>query len=305
MRKIRMTLKAIVFTIIILTNVIVPSNFTYNTAEVYATSKPKQPKLNTKTKTLKVGETFQLKIKNPGKYKWKWTSTNKNVLTVDQNGTITAKSIGVSSVKVKATNYSLVCKVDVISAFDKTDAKKSITITPIETCKGLYEVTSTYDIPTMIIANYKIVDNNGVTVTKSSKSVVAVSWDKTYLRIPACENEQTMQLTYGYKECKQSLTKDISHDIYNSIQIYKFERDETKYNSYTVYIKNISNKKYESAIKFNLCAYNNNGNIIGFEEGLYISEMDIDEIISYPMIFLSFIDAKEDFSKIEMKIQYY
>lgn len=277
----------------------------------------KKPKLNVKNnkKTLYVGDKFKIKVTNY-KDKFKWTSSNKKVATVDKNGVIKAKKAGIATISTTKDQYWIYCTVvvknkstnkkpadnkpiDNTPKFDAEEAKSKITFTSVETCKGLYEVTSTYDIPTMVTANYKIIDNNGVTVTKSSKSVVAVSWDKTYLRIPVCENEQTMQLTYEYKECKNNLTKDISDKAYNSIKICKYECGD--YDSYTVYIKNISNRKYESAITFNLCAYDSNGDIIGFEEDLYIREMDIDEIISYPYLF--FAGAK-DICEIKIQVQY-
>lgn len=241
-------------------------------------------------------------------YEVKWSSSNKNVVTVNRYGRIKGISKGSATISAKYNKKTYKCKVTVNpkttkSAFSADKARENITFTPIETCENLYEITSTYDFPTLIVANYKIVDSEGVTVSKSAIYVIAVPWDKTYLRTPLLvNNNQTVQMTYEYKEYKGKLTKEKWNKTKNSIEICKYEQDSSKFNSYNVYIKNISNEKYRPANVYSLCAYDRNGNIVGFEENLPIHEMDINEIISFS--YLYFIGAN-DICDIQLHIQYY
>ena len=193
--KILTTIKTFVLAIVILTGTVVSNHITQNS--IIAEAATKIPKINTKSAKLKVGETYNIKIKNPGKNKWKWTSTNKKVATVDKNGVVTAESRGVTYINVSCKNYFLSCKVLVKSAFDKNEAKEKITFTPVSTDNTLYKVTSTYDIPTHVTAIYKIVDKDGVTISKSSTDVLATPWGDSYIKIPSIRNDQTIQLSYS------------------------------------------------------------------------------------------------------------
>ena len=239
----------------------------------------KKPKLNVKVVKLKVGETYNLKIKNPGKNKWKWTSTNKKVATVDKNGVVTAKSIGVTDINVSCRDYYLFCKIWVKSAFDQDEAKEKITLTPVSADNTFYKVTSTYEIPTYVTVNYKIIDKDGVTISKSSTSVLAIPWGDTYIKIPSTNNNQTIQLSYSYAYARgSSISKENYDNLLNSIQIIKYEdtgyrggiiRNNTCYLVYDIYLKNITSKKVNGSIGFLI--YDDKGELLPHQENSHAS----------------------------------
>ena len=250
----------------------------------------KKPKLNVKVVKLKVGETYNLKIKNPGKNKWKWTSTNKKVATVDKNGVVTAKSTGVTNVNVSCRDYYLSCKIWVKSAFDKKEAKENITFTPVSADNTFYKVTSTYDLPTYVTAYYKIIDKDGITISKSSTGILATAWGDSYIKIPSCNDDTTMQLAYSYMDYRgisRETSKDKYDNLLKSIQICKFEdtghRNDIVHNDtcpfmYNVYIKNISDKKIKGTIGFLI--YDDKGELLPYQANSQISiNLDPDETV--------------------------
>lgn len=238
----------------------------------------------------------------------KWSSSNKKVATVNKTGRVKGISCGTSIIKAKYNKKTYKCKVTVKSKNTKTKvtkpkntkptiksnfnadiAKENITFTPISADNTLYRVTSTYDIPTLVTANYKIVDKEGVTVVKSSSSVVATTLKDSYLHIPQCTSDNTMQLSYSYKETNE-IPKDEYDKLFNSIQITKFENisgdtffgfQNTGYFIYNVYIKNISNEKIKGRIGF--LTYDDKGELLPYQAGseIIIDDLDPDEIKKY------------------------
>lgn len=69
-------------------------------------------KLNKKTLTIMVGDTYTLKVKKAsGKIKWK--SSKKSVATVSSKGKVTAKKTGSATITAKVSGKKLTCKVKV------------------------------------------------------------------------------------------------------------------------------------------------------------------------------------------------
>ena len=66
--------------------------------------------LNKKRKTLKVGQTFQLKVSGT-KQKVKWSSSDNTVATVNSVGKVTAKSAGTVVIKAKVEKKSYTAKI--------------------------------------------------------------------------------------------------------------------------------------------------------------------------------------------------
>ena len=296
--KILTTIKTFVLAIVILTSTVVSNHIAQN--YIIAEAATKIPKINTKSAKLKVGETYNIKIKNPGKNKWKWTSTNKKVATVDKNGVVTAKSRGVTYINVSCKNYFLSCKVLVKSAFDKNEAKSKITFTPIGADNTFYKVTSTYEMPAYVTANYKIVDKDGVTISKSSTGVLATPWRDSYIKIPFIRNDQTVQLSYSYSD-RSLISKDKYDNLLNSIQITKFENitgnsflghGNTGSFMYNVYIKNTSSKKVSGSIGF--LVYDDNGELLPYQANsqAYIN-LDPDETVKQTIEVLQEVKNKD------------
>ncbi len=72
-------------------------------------------KINSKSKTLKVKQTYKLKILGTNK-KVKWSSGNTKVATVSSNGKVTAKKKGITTITAKVGNKKYHCKVTVKNA---------------------------------------------------------------------------------------------------------------------------------------------------------------------------------------------
>jgi uncharacterized protein YjdB len=76
------------------------------------TTTKKKVALNKKKVTLKVGKSFQLKLKNTKK-KVTWTSANEKIATVSKNGKVTAKKKGTVVIKAVCGKKTYKCKVSV------------------------------------------------------------------------------------------------------------------------------------------------------------------------------------------------
>ena len=75
------------------------------TPKYHTVSAASKTALNYKKKTLTKGRTLKLKVKGTKK-KVKWSSSNKKVITVDANGTVTMVGTGKAKVTVKTTDGS-------------------------------------------------------------------------------------------------------------------------------------------------------------------------------------------------------
>ena len=69
-------------------------------------------KINKRKKTLKVGQTFQLKVSGTSQ-KVKWYSSNKDIAAVNATGKVTAKSEGTAVIKAEIGKKSFHCMITV------------------------------------------------------------------------------------------------------------------------------------------------------------------------------------------------
>lgn len=76
-------------------------------------------KINTKKKTLKVKQSYTLKISGTKK-KVKWTSSNNKVATVSSKGKVTAKKKGTATITATVGNKKYTCKITVTNPTSKT-----------------------------------------------------------------------------------------------------------------------------------------------------------------------------------------
>lgn len=70
-------------------------------------------KINKTNLTLKIGKSYQLKIKG-NKNKVKWSSSNKKIVSVTKKGKIKAKKLGKAKIYAKIKKRKLVCSVVVV-----------------------------------------------------------------------------------------------------------------------------------------------------------------------------------------------
>lgn len=273
---------------------------------VQAAQKTQKVKISKSKMTIKEGDKTYLSLIIDGSqlidngYAIKWSSSDKNVVTVNKFGRIKGISKGTATISAKFEKKTYKCKVTVKQKFNKEEAKSKIEITPIGTDNTLYKVTSIYDIPTYVTANYKIVDKDGVTISKSSTSVLATSWGDSYIKIPPIKNDQTVQLSYLYSD-SSSVSKDKYNNLLNSIQICKFEDvtgssfvgyENAGWFIYDVYIKNTSNKKIEGSIGFLI--YDDKGEMLPYQANSQVNiNLDPDETVKEGIAVLQEIKNKE------------
>ena len=74
-----------------------------------------KPKLNKKKITIRVGQTYKLKLKKKGKKKVKWKSKNKKIATVSKKGKVKGKKPGKTKIIAKRGKKKYTCRVTVIS----------------------------------------------------------------------------------------------------------------------------------------------------------------------------------------------
>lgn len=121
--------------------------FIDNTAHASAN---KQIKLNVqKTKTLKVGKSYKLKVKNlpkrASRVKYKWTSSKKKVVSVSKKGRVKAKKPGTTKITCKVSyrmktggrtvkkKKRLTCKIRVVQKVTPTLSVPNVTSKPVIT----------------------------------------------------------------------------------------------------------------------------------------------------------------------------
>lgn len=87
-----------------------------------AVAKAATVKINKTKKTLKVGQTYQLKITGTKKTV-KWKSSKKKVATVSSKGKVKAKAVGKTNITATVGNKTYKCKITVKAAENKYVAK--------------------------------------------------------------------------------------------------------------------------------------------------------------------------------------
>ena len=81
-------------------------------AGVIAPTASAKVKLNTKKRTISVGEKYKLKVSGTSK-KVKWSSSNKKVAKVSKKGVVTGKKTGKATITAKVGKKKLKCKISV------------------------------------------------------------------------------------------------------------------------------------------------------------------------------------------------
>ena len=119
---------------------------------------------------LKIGEKAKIKASGASGTV-NWSSTNTSVATVDSNGNVTAKSIGITSIMATCKNGSAICIVQVISDFDAQKAVIQITYTTYRTDQGVIVIIkNNYKYSVRLTVDCLYYASSGLMVGKSSDS---------------------------------------------------------------------------------------------------------------------------------------
>ena len=111
------TFKLLIFIVIISTVMLsaMMTNVNAESTEVTAVAETTEFQLDDETKTIKLNSTGFLFYKNkPVGEKIVWTSSDSNIVTVDENGNVTGKSIGKATITATVGEQEDTCEVSVV-----------------------------------------------------------------------------------------------------------------------------------------------------------------------------------------------
>lgn len=181
-------------------------------------------KLNTTEKTLIIGNTYKLKVRNTDK-SVKWISGNPKVAEVSHTGLVTAKKAGKTTITAKVGKKKLTCKVTVITMQDSYANK---TIRRINKERRKYGYASFDRDPLLMAAAQKrakeLSKKFSHTRPNGTKWTAAISMDYDFRR--AAENiardfatpQQTVDAWMGRASTKAKIVgkqyKDIGVGVY-------------------------------------------------------------------------------------------
>jgi hypothetical protein len=211
-----------------------------------------KPKLSATTKTLYIGSSFTLKVTGTTK-KVTWSSNKKSVATVTSKGKVTAKQAGIATISAKVSGKTLKCKVTVKAKFSATEATKKISVTMLDTGKGVVAILKN---------NNKIaVSIDAKMVYYSGGTMIDTASDDNYGLESGAECAMYFHAPYD------SNYHDISYDDYKiSLAVSKIKVDSNfGADNVMAEVTNNSGEKLEY-IHLSIIYYDSNNNAIGYDE---------------------------------------
>lgn len=115
-------------------------------------------RLNKKSISLAVGQTFKLKVKGTKK-KIKWSSSNKKIASVSKKGVVKAKKKGKCVITAKVGSKKYKCKVTVKAASVLKAASKKVTLTGKKRTADILITykSDTYDTPNVLLDHEDVI----------------------------------------------------------------------------------------------------------------------------------------------------
>ena len=219
--------------------------------------KVEKPTINTKSKTMYLGNTYNLKISKTTQ-KVKWSTSNKKIATVDTNGIVTAKKVGTTTITAKVGNTKYKCKIKV------KDYENNIKISYLKT-------------DTSVIA----------ILTNNNSTAVSIKPDMIFYNAKGNIQSKTTEFNYCFApkstialEFRSYNTSTYEYQTYSSYKLSLGKVEKSYYSPYTSKIKVNASKtdgciiaevKNNSGKKLNfiniaIVYYDMNNKVIGYDE---------------------------------------
>ena len=182
-----------------------------NTAVGAVTAEAATPKLSRPSRTVTVGKSFTLKVKNTKKTV-KWSSSKKTIATVSASGKVTGKKAGTCYIRAKVGTKTLKCKVTVRKNRFEAGYKNEDIINYIPENQTKILVRKIYKSGSSLKCVFDICNGNANTWSKTANKITLKNGSKTigsqgvyayHLSVqPGYWNEFTMTFSKGYFNAK-------------------------------------------------------------------------------------------------------
>ncbi len=186
-------------------------------------------KINKTKKTLKVGQTYQLKISGTKK-KVTWKSSKKSVATVNSKGKVKAKAVGKTNITATVGGKTYKCKITVKSAENKYVASA-----PFE-AKELKFDSYTAAIP----KNWEIteMEQSGIPVYLLTPEDADLNAGTSNIALTNTANEGSMQENFDLfaDYLQESITKEYFEPLYGAGTVIDFSQEIKEFNCGKVFI---------------------------------------------------------------------
>lgn len=223
--------KIFIILFIIFTLSLIPASF--NEFNYISVVEATSVKINANKKTLKVGDTYKLKIKGTTQ-KVKWSTSNKKIATVSSNGNVTAKKKGTVIITAQIGKSKYKCNITVIAGAKISEKNHAINVGEKFTLKIIGKSGKiTWSSSDKKIAT---VDKNGkVTAKKEGTAIIKATIGKT-----------TYTCTVYVENLKPWWDNAEDCKVYKkgcSVDVFKFDtKQKVKWSSSNTNIVKVDNK---------------------------------------------------------------
>lgn len=149
-------------------------------------------KLNTTEKTLVIGKTYKLKVRNTEKTV-KWLSSNPKVASVSEKGLVTAKKAGTATITAKVGKKKLTCKVTVVT-MQKSYINKTIRLINKERRKY----------------GYASFDRNSLLQSAAQKRAKELAKKFSHTRPNGYKWTSAISMKYDFKRASENIARDFA-----------------------------------------------------------------------------------------------
>ena len=149
-------------------------------------------KLNATKKTIVIGSTYQLKVKNTKKTV-KWSTSNKKVATVSSSGKVTAKKAGTATITAKVGKKKLTCVIKVVT---QQEAYRSSIMNLINKERRKY--------------GYSSFDKDSLLHAAAQKRAKELSKKFSHTRPNGYKWTSAISMKYDFKRAAENIARDLA-----------------------------------------------------------------------------------------------